>query len=361
MKKNHLKYMELVDWIKEQAQEKKLLPGQKMYSENELSDMFHISRQTVRHAIGILEQEGFLTRKRGSGTYISDKRQANLENRTRICVVMTYVEGYIFPRTIKGIENVLFENGYSVQIAFTNNQNSREKTILEDIISRDDAAGVIMETTKSGLPNSNLYLYEELKGRGIPVIFINSFYPPLSSTFPHVSLNDKEAGKKLAQYLMSMGHRDIGGVFKLDDGQGHMRYAGYMEAMQEAGIETDDTRIVWIDTQDMKNLQICRNKLIERLRGCTAVICYNDQVSFELIDMLKKEGIRVPEDISIISVDDSELSVLGDVSITSLPHPMERLGEKAANNLLKMIEFSSYDGSYEFDEEITIRDSVKRR
>ena len=165
MEKKQPKYTELVNWIQEQIASKKFLPGQKIYSENRLKEMFQVSRQTVRHAIAILEEEGVLIRKRGSGTYINNIRRENLENRTRIAVVTTYVDGYIFPKTIQGIENILFENGYSVQIAFTNNQISREKTILEDILSRDEVAGVIMETTKSGLPNPNLSLYEKLQQR----------------------------------------------------------------------------------------------------------------------------------------------------------------------------------------------------
>ena len=54
------KYMELVKWIKEQIFSENLLFGQKLYSENELKDMFGVSRQTVRHAIGILEKEGIV-------------------------------------------------------------------------------------------------------------------------------------------------------------------------------------------------------------------------------------------------------------------------------------------------------------
>lgn len=358
MGKSQSKYMELVNWIKEQIAAKTFLPGQKMYSENELKDMFHVSRQTVRHAIGVLEGEGVLIRIQGSGTYINDKRQANLENRTRISVVTTYVDGYIFPKTIQGIENVLFENGYSVQIAFTNNQNSREKTILEDILSRDEVAGVIMETTKSGIPNSNLCLYAELQKRGIPIIFINSYYPLLS--IPHVSLNDKMAGRKVTEYLLEMGHRKIGGIFKLDDGQGHMRYAGYLEAMQSAGTAVEDAHVVWIDTEDIKHLEKKKGTILERLGDCSAVVCYNDQVAFELLGMLADAGRKVPGDISVVSIDDSELAVLGDVALTSVPHPIDKLGEKAANNLLRMIENPSYDGTYEFDAEIVCRDSVKK-
>ena len=111
MDKASPKYLELVRWINTQIQEKKLTAGQKMYSENELKEMFGVSRQTVRHAISVLEGEGMIRRVRGSGTYINDNRFVNLSKRMRVAVVTTYVDGYIFPRTIQGIENVLLEEG----------------------------------------------------------------------------------------------------------------------------------------------------------------------------------------------------------------------------------------------------------
>ena len=70
-------------------------------------------------------------------------------------------------------------------------------------------------------------------------------------------------------------------------------------------------------------------------------------------------GIRIPEDLSIASIDDSELAVLGKVKLTSVPYPMEKLGYKAAQNLLEMIKNPRFDGTYEFDVHITERDSVR--
>lgn len=160
--------------------------------------------------------------------------------------------------------------------------------------------------------------------------------------------------------MIAMGHRKIGGIFKLDDGQGRLRYSGYMDAMLDAGLEIDDTRILWIDTEDVKHLDKLTMKIMDRLKDCTGVFCYNDEVAFSLVDIFKKAGMRVPQDISIVGVDDSDLAVLGDVAITSAPHPMENLGKKAAENLLRMIKDPVFDANYEFDVDIVQRNSVKR-
>ncbi len=353
------KYRQVSDWIKSRIENGELKPGEKLLSENELGERFQLSRQTVRHALGLLETEGLLVRRRGSGTYVSNNRLTTLENKTRIAVVTTYVDSYIFPKTIQGIENFLFERGYSVQIAFTNNLLERERTILEDIISRDDVAGIILEATKSGLPNPNLPLLGKLMERRIPILFINSYYPQLP--LPHVTLNDRLCAELAVKYLADAGHRKIGALMKFDDGQGHLRYAGYLDVCRRLGIPAGDGREVWLDTEGEGHLHDYRERILRNFRDCTAVFCYNDKIAFHLEMLLKEEGIRVPEDISLISIDDSELAELADTRLTSVHHPTSLLGEKAAENLLAMMQDTSFDGNYEFAPRIVERDSVQKR
>ena len=350
------KYQNLINYIQEQISDGQLGPGEKVPSENQLSEQFHISRQTVRKAIGTLEEDGLVQRIRGSGTYVSFDRRKNLEQRNSIAVVTTYVDSYIFPRILQGMQNTLFESGFSVQIYFTNNTLDREKSILKDLLKRDDVAGVIMEGTKSGLPNPNLDLYRHLMARKIPLLFFNTYYPELEA--PHVSLNDAEAAYKAVRYLIDKGHQKIGAILKLDDGQGRQRYLGYLKAMEEAGLTVTDSRMVWIDTDESKQLGYCRDRILNRVEECTALLAYNDQIAFQLIRMLTERNIRVPEDVSVISIDDSDLARHSEVPITSLPHPKENLGKKAAETLLQMIAGRKKDLTYEFDTRVVERESV---
>ena len=358
MQETQTKYQVLIHYIQNQIAEGKLSPGDKLPSENELVEQFQISRQTVRKALSVLEEEGAVRRIKGSGTYLNYARRENLEGRNHIALITTYVDSYIFPKTIQGIENALFESGYSLQIFFTNNTLEREKSILQDILNRDDVAGIIVEGTKSGLPNPNIPLYRQLMERKVPFLFINTFYPELD--VPHVSLNDVAAARKAVNYLIEKGHHDIGAILKLDDGQGRQRYLGYLLAMEEAGYPVTDSRMVWIDTDESKQLAYCTDKILNRVEACSALFCYNDQIAFQLIRMLAARGIRVPEDVSVISMDDSDLALHSEVSITSLPHPKEKLGAKAVEVLLQMIAGRKKGESYEFDTRVIERESVSR-
>lgn len=353
------KYLVLADWIKDQIKTGELKPGYKLNSENELGAMFHMSRQTVRHAIDVLEKESVIVKKQGSGTYVNNlfpqKRNISTMN---IAIISTYVDTYIFPPILNAMEKVISQAGYTIQIAFTHNDTEKERSVLQNLMQKNMIDGIIVETTKSGIPNPNIDIYKEIIKQKIPVIFFNSYYKELD--LPHVSLDDREAGRIITEYLIQEGHEDIAGIFKSDDGQGHLRYIGYADALLKHGIKVRDDRVVWIDTEDMNHLHVIRKKLIKRLKDCTACVCYNDQVANALIPLLSRDGIRVPEDLSIGSIDNSELAELCEVPLTSAKHPMQLLGEKTAESLLSIIENPDFNGTYEFEPTIQVRSSVKK-
>ena len=358
MKQQEPKYILLVNWIKEKIDSKELRPGSRLYSENELSAMFGLSRQTVRRAIGVLEAEGLVERVRGSGTYVGRRAGTARKRTMNIAVISTYVDGYIFPPMLQGIVQTLSTEGYMTQITFTRNQIDDERKILEDILARDHVDGVIVEAVKCALPNPNLEYSRELQRRQIALVFFDCKYPELDA--PLVALDDENVAEKAVNYLLDMGHRKIGGIFKADDGQGRLRYFGYLNALLQAGLSVDDRKVLWIDTEDQKNLRNIRSSLLRRLMDCTAVFCYNDQVAFELIELLQKEGIRVPGQLSVISIDGTELSLLCEPKITSIPHPMEELGRKAAEYLMQMIREPGFRENFLYCPDVLERESVKK-
>lgn len=354
------RYMDIVTDIKEQVANGVLLPGSKIKSENELSEEYGLSRQTVRHSIAVLEEDGLVRRVKGSGTYIADNALTDRSNRKKIAVVTTYVNNYIFPQMIQHMEKVLADSGYMVQIYFTYNRISKEREILEGIIEADEVAGIIIEATKSNLPNPNLKYFEKLKQMHIPVLFINTYYEELN--MPHVSINDVQAGALATEHVIEKGHTKIGGVFKLDDGQGAKRYFGFLETLNKAGINISGNDIVWFDTVDIENpenIESLYERIHSRLGSRTAIVFYNDEVATKLMESFKKHGIKVPEDISIIGIDDSVASTNEEDHITSIIFPTRDVADKAARNLLELIKNPKFDGTYEFSLELVERNSVK--
>jgi len=351
------KYEQIVKWIKDQIVSGDLTDGSKIKSENELVSMFHVSRQTVRHAISVLEQEGIVDRRRGSGTYIRIPIKIEKERTMRIALITTYVDEYIFPPIIEEVEKGLSRKGYTLQISFTNNAIEKERQILKNLLENDVVDGIIAEATKSGLPNPNLSLYRKIMQKGIPIIFINSYYRELKA--PHVSLNDKKAGKMVTQYLLECGHRKIAGIFKADDGQGHLRYAGYVDALMDADIKVRGERIVWIDTEELRCMKEDAGRILKRLQGCTACVCYNDEVANKLAGICLEQGIAIPDELSIIGIDNSELAKLCEVPLTSAENQVRDLGGIAAREIMELIDEKEVYEDFELDTRIIVRKSVK--
>ncbi len=354
------KYQQITDWIHNRIAAGELSGGDRLESENEISALFGISRQTVRHALGNLEQEGILTRVQGSGTYVKGGVAAGGPGplSQTVTIISTYVDGYIFPRILQAMVKTLEKSGYSAKIMFTNNHIETERRFLERLLAEGSRDPLIVEPVMSALPNPNLVYYRRLQSAGIPILFFHSYYPELS--IPHVSMNDVQVGRIAAEYLLAQGHTRIGGIFKADDGQGRRRYAGFVEAMRVAGAAVREERISWIDTQEMRDSLQLSPRILKRLAQCSACICYNDELAHIVTGLCEEQGIRIPEDLSLISVDNSELARLNAVPLTSVAHPLEVLGEKVAENMLQMIRTPGFDATYEFDPQLEIRASVAR-
>ena len=79
-----------------------------------------------------------------------------------------------------------------------------------------------------------------------------------------------------------------------------------------------------------------------------------------MIDICKSNNINIPEQLSLVSIDDSHLATLSELPLTSVANPVKELGEKAAENLLKTIQNYDFNGNYKFSPTISIRDSVKK-
>lgn len=327
-----MKYQQIIDWVNGQINTGMLVSGEKLETEKALGERFGVSRQTVRQALGILENEGLIERRQGSGSYVSMRKSR--QRSMNIGVISTYIDDYIFPGIIRGIEHVLQQNGYMMQLAFTHNQVEHERRALVGLMEQG-VDGLIVEPTKSGLPSPNLPLYKQLQAEGLPIVLFDAYYPGI--TLPYVALDDRQVGRVATERLLAAGHRQIAGIFQLDDIQGHLRYAGYTDAMMAAGLAVKAEHTYWFATEDIPGLFAQDTVMQGRLADCTAAMVYNDTIATRLLEALARQGKRCPEDLAIVSVDNSVQAQLAQPPLTTVNHPKELLGEAAAKGLLRLM------------------------
>lgn len=356
------KYAKLMEYIKDEIIMGRIKPGDQIPSENTLAEKLSLSRHTVRKAISMLVNEGFLYTEHGRGTFCKD-RSINRNNSKNIGVMTTYISEYIFPRVIQGIDSVLSEKGYSIMLKNTDNDVEKEALYLQEILNKD-LEGLIVEPTKSALFSNNVNFYKALDANNIPYIFIHGIYQQLEDK-PRITLNDSHGMYMVVKYLIEQGHRNIVGVFKADDIQGIQRHKGYAEALTDNGLQYNPDNVIWFHTEDRKEKPYCTvEAMIKNGKGIDAITCYNDQIAFGMYEKLVELGLSVPSDISLTGFDDSYFSVSCPVKLTTVSHPKELLGEMAAQTLLEMINNPEYaKGKIHkiIEPELIVRDSCKKR
>lgn len=328
------KYFTLMEKLKNEIVSGEIRPGEKLPSENEFARQYNLSRHTVRKALEVLAQQGYVEAFHGKGTFCSE----NMRHKTKsynIAVVTTYISDYIFPRLIQGMDNVLSENGYSIILKNTGNSRQKEARCLEELLKKD-IDGLIIEPSKSQLTCRHRNLYEALEQYRIPYVFLQGVYAEMQDR-PYIIMDDVEGGYQVTKYLLELGHRRIVGVFKADDMQGLKRHKGYVRALQEAGIAYDPDGVVWFHTEDRRTKPSMMLKMMaEKQELPDGIVCYNDQIAVQVIETLEGLGIRVPENVSVTGYDNSLYAQRG-TGITTIAHPQEKMGEMAAELLLEKL------------------------
>ena len=351
---NKPKYQTLKDIIIDDIQNGVLNEGDKLPSEIELQKNHEVSRHTVRVALDQLENEGIIAKEHGIGSFV--KLQRKERNRT-IGVITTYMSDYIFPEIIRGIERELTEQDYSMLLVNTNNNPNTERKALQMMLD-NNVEGIIIEPTKSSYYNPNIDMYLNIRKNGTELITINAEMEDLD--LPFIGINDVKAAYVNTSYLIENNHVEIGAIFKSDDKQGKERLRGYINALSENGLPYRNHNVIMYTTEDQDNKILNEvNDLIDK-QEVTAIVCYNDIIALEVLNICTAKGKSIPEDLSIVSFDNSILSMLTSTKITSVSHPQTILGSDAAKEIMKLVENPNYKfKGIVYPVNLDIKESVK--
>ena len=208
------KYQFIADSLRSEIENGQYSSKQLLPTEQLLCQRFQISRQTIRRALSVLEEEGLITRRQGSGSHLRERTEKTAPLNCAVAVVTTYINDYIFPNILQGMETVLTANSSAPLLFATQNQISTERKILQTLLTMKPLDGVLVEGSKTALPCPNLDLYRKLLDRGVRLVFINGCYPELSS-IPSVLADNYGGGRMLVEYLSQKGHQHIAASLKM--------------------------------------------------------------------------------------------------------------------------------------------------
>lgn len=249
--------------------------------------------------------------------------------------VVPDLTNYFFTELASGIQSVLSENGHQLIIMNSEYSLEKEKQYIRQSVDQY-VSGIII----ASLAEKYSHL-EDCFSDDFPAVFIDR--NPLGCKKDIITINNFQAAYEATQTLIRKGHQKIGIINgTLNISTSKERLAGYMAALEEAGIPVDD-RLINHRSKDRTGHE--GQRLIEELleAGITAVFIVNNQMTIRVMQYLIERQIEIPAQIAVIGFDDYEWSSITKPSLSVIRQPTFEMGAKAAEILLKRINSPSAD------------------
>lgn len=318
-------YQQIKRDIEQQILSGQIKVGDKLMSETQMLEHYHVARMTVRAALAELVSSGCLAKERGRGTFCVAVPQ---QTKCSIDVMLDTSDNYFAPYFLSGISRVLDREGYQLVLNDTRDSLEMFEKLLPQIVSRG-SSGIIIQPYRGVqmLSDGLLQELDRCQSIGTPIVTIDGKFRDLD--FVGYMTDDVYGGKLATEHLIAMGHRRILGLFRSSYRDSVFRTRGYCRAMEEHSLTP---QILDADGDYQPALQA-----LLQSRQITAIVCYNDLLAVDCYHLFAQIGVRVPEDVSLVGYDDTALATAALPQITSVTHPKDLMGEDAASCLLQML------------------------
>jgi len=235
----------------------------------------------------------------------------------------------IYIQALEGASEELSAYGYSIEIVLEKSLRARKQNVLEAITNaRVDGAIIVCVSVDDGL--------DRFKKFPVPVVVVNQTFKSKSVDF--VVADHRHGGFLATEHLIKAGHADIVHIgAPLRYHMSRERRAGYREALSAYGLSFDPLKTIEA-LHTMQHGQAAVESLLRSGIKFTAIFSSSDVLSIGIIAALRRNGLRVPEDISIASYDDEVVATAMTPPLTSVRAPRHEMGKIAARMLLERIQ-----------------------
>src|SRR5918993_1187265 len=247
-------------------------------------------------------------------------------------LVLPELQNPIFPALAEVVTASLAQRGFTPALCARTIGGVPERDYIEMLLDHQ-VSGVVFAGGSYALAEAEHGHYRALLDRRMPVVMVNAGVDDLG--FPHISTDDAVAVEQAYGHLRSLGHEKIGMVLGPEN---HMPSRRKLAAMIEvAGWSADDaSRWVERGSFSMEGARVTATKLLDR--GVTGIICASDVLALGTVRAVRRRGGNVPDDVSVIGVDDSFLMTCTEPPLTTIRQPIEMMGQAAVDLLVTQIE-----------------------
>ncbi len=243
-----------------------------------------------------------------------------------IGVVFSDIVNPFYIDVLRGIEHVVSQEGMSVMISNANADPKREEGIIR-LMQLERAAGIIIAPTQEDSP-----AVAKIKETGLPITVIDR---QMSNVQVDTVLVDNFNGSLSAiQYLIALGHTRVGVISgPLHLTTGRERYAGYLQAMSDAGIKVDSSLTRFGDYRQSSGYALAQD-LMTSTNPPTALFVANNQMTIGALNAIHQMGRKIPDDVAVIGFDDLSWAVSLNPPLSTIAQPTFEIGVNAAELLL---------------------------
>ena len=323
------RHLQVADEIRAQIRCGALSPGDRLPSYNELRAQQGVHTNTLEKAYASLELEGLIVRRRGSGTFVAQTKAATP---AKTGIIGLSGKGFSFvgyspywAQLQGGAHEAATRAG--MQLLILNPEHSQGWEKADGVLLCDWNDPLIPRKDLPGLQRvSLLTLIEDMASVGA----------------------DDYNGMQIAvAHLLSLGHRKIAYLHGDPDSQiAGNRLAAYQTALKAAHIRPNAvwTRLLHGKYDGGARVSyLARKEIMRWLKddwstlGCTALLCHNDEAAVGAIQAFSENGIRVPQDVSVMGFDGTDYCDLVSPQLSSVQLPLREIGAQAVQLLLKQI------------------------
>jgi LacI family transcriptional regulator len=267
--------------------------------------------------------------------YMPDSAAQGLRTRTTrlLGIVISAVTNPIFARMLLALEERAHQLGYDVILAHTLNIPEREEAVIRRLLSRR-VDGLFIAPVYRLEPLAPIY--EELKRLNLPIVLLGH-RAPFCQPFVAVESDDLGGSHSLTQHLLQLGHRRIAFFTGPPAAPGSQeRLEGYRRALREAQIEVDDS-LIFSAGSTIEEGEKAALQMLQEAPKATAVQAVNDLVAIGAVNVFLSQGLKIPENLSIVGFGNILTSEHFRVPLTTARQPKMRLGAAAMETMLKLL------------------------
>ncbi|WP_436529085.1 LacI family DNA-binding transcriptional regulator [Actinoplanes sp. HUAS TT8] len=254
---------------------------------------------------------------------------------------------------LSGVEEVIEDAGLSLVVSSVHNRQSLTRRWIDSLLARGSEGAILVLSELTEAQRG------DLERRGLPFVVVDGVSQPPPEV-PSIGATNFSGGYAAAEHLIQLGHTRIAAIGGPEQLQcTRARIAGYRAALETAGLPADRQLVRYSNFQHEGGLQATA-ALLDRPERPTAIFAGSDQQATGVYEALRRAGLRIPGDVSVVGFDDLNFAQWTAPPLTTVRQPLHEMGVAAARTLLRLINGERLESTrIELATELVVRESTR--